>query len=116
MYALVRRGRAAQPTDAAAGTNNATIGTVRLAKDSCAIDQGQATYPATTANTGTAKPVASRLADLEARADAEGMLTVEEVALREMRVNKSGWVCALSVGGQLHVFLAGDLGSDSPWV
>ena len=65
---------------------------------------------------GTAKPVASRLADLEARADAEGMLTVEEVALREMRVNKSGWVCALSVGGQLHVFLAGDLGSDNPRV
>ena len=39
------------------------------------------------------------------------MLTVEEVALREMRDRGRGWVW-----GQWYVFLAGGLGGKSSWV
>ena len=49
------------------------------------------------------------LHDEEAHREAERMLTVEEVALREMRARGHGWVCALWVQEQLHVFLARDL-------
>ena len=48
---------------------------------------------------GSVKHVAPTPADLAARAEAEAMRTMGEVALREMRVNGSGWVCALYVRG-----------------
>ena len=44
------------------------------------------------------------------------MLTVEEVALREMRAQGHGWVCALWVQKQLHVFLAYDLEGNGRWI
>ena len=58
---------------------------------------------------GSVKHVTPTPADLVACAEAERMLTVEEVALRKMRAQKHGWVCALWVQEQLHVFLARDL-------
>ena len=48
-------------------------------------------------------------ADKVAFAEAELMLTVEQVALRKMRAQRHGWVCALWVQKQLRVFLAHDL-------
>ena len=54
--------------------------------------------------------------DLAACNEAKLELTVEQVALQEMRARKRGWVCALWVEGQLHVYLAGDLEGDKPWV
>ena len=70
---------------------------------------------------GSVKHVTPTPDDVTARAEAEAVLTVEQVALREMRVREHGWVCALHVRGlhgrgQLHVFLAGDLGGGSPWI
>jgi hypothetical protein len=54
--------------------------------------------------------------DLAARAEAELVPTVMEVALQEMRAFKSGWVCALRVRGRLHVYLAVDLENDRRWI
>ena len=61
---------------------------------------------------GSVKRVNLSPADVAARAEAEAALTVEQVALREMRLRGHGWVCALYVRGQLHVFLAGDGGGE----
>ena len=54
--------------------------------------------------------------DLAACAEAKLELPVEQVALQEMRALKRGWVCALWVEGRLHVYLAGGLEGDDPWI
>ena len=58
---------------------------------------------------GTVKRVKPSRHDEEAHREAEQRLTVEQVALRKMREQRHGWVCALWVKEQLHVFLARDL-------
>ena len=58
---------------------------------------------------GTVKRVKPSWRDEEAHREAEQRLTVEQVALRKMREQRHGWVCALWVQEQLHVFLARDL-------
>ena len=55
---------------------------------------------------GSVQHVDPSAADLEALAEAEAELTVEQVALQEMRAQGRGWVCALWVQKQLRVFLA----------
>ena len=55
---------------------------------------------------GSVAEVNASPADKVAFAEAELMLTVEQVALRKMREQRHGWVCALWVQKQLHVFLA----------
>ena len=63
---------------------------------------------------GSVQHVDPSSADLEALAEAEAELTVEQVALQEMREQGRGWVCALLVGERLHVYLAGDLAGENP--
>ena len=63
---------------------------------------------------GSVQHVDPSSADLEALAEAEAELTVEQVALQEMREQGRGWVCALWVGERLHVYLAGDLAGENP--
>ena len=63
---------------------------------------------------GSVQHVDPSSADLEALAEAEAELTVEQVALQEMREQGRGWVCALWVGERLHVYLAGDLAGKNP--
>jgi len=58
---------------------------------------------------GSVAEVNASPADRAACAEAERMLTVEQVALRKMRAQRHGWVCALWLQEQLHVFLARDL-------
>ena len=58
---------------------------------------------------GSVAEVNASPADKVAFAEAELMLTVEQVALRKMRAQGHGWVCALWVQKQLRVFLAHDL-------
>jgi hypothetical protein len=58
---------------------------------------------------GSVAEVNASRADKVAFAEAELMLTVEQVALRKMRAQGHGWVCALWVQKQLRVFLAHDL-------
>jgi len=58
---------------------------------------------------GSVAEVNASRADKVAFAEAELMLTVEQVALRKMRAQRHGWVCALWVQKQLRVFLAHDL-------
>jgi hypothetical protein len=58
---------------------------------------------------GSVAEVNASRADKVAFAEAELMLTVEQVALRKMRAQGHGWVCALWVQKQLRVFLARDL-------
>ena len=58
---------------------------------------------------GSVAEVNASPADKVAFAEAELMLTVEQVALRKMRAQRHGWVCALWVQKQLRVFLAHDL-------
>jgi hypothetical protein len=69
---------------------------------------------------GSVKHVNASRADVDACAEAERMLTVEQVALRKMRAQRHGWVCALWVQKQLHVFLARDLegvaGGKEGWI
>ena len=63
---------------------------------------------------GSVKHVNPSRDDLAACTEAKLMLTVEEVALQEMREQGRGWVCALCVGERLHVYLAGDLAGENP--
>jgi len=65
---------------------------------------------------GTVKRVKPSWDDEEALREAKLDLTVEQVALQEMRELELGWVCALWVEGQLHVYLAGDLEGDKRWI
>ena len=58
---------------------------------------------------GSVAEVNASPADKVAFAEAELMLTVGQVALRKMRAQGHGWVCALWVQKQLRVFLARDL-------
>jgi hypothetical protein len=58
---------------------------------------------------GSVAEVNASRADKVAFAEAELMLTVGQVALRKMRAQGHGWVCALWVQKQLRVFLARDL-------
>jgi len=52
---------------------------------------------------GSVKHVKPSLHDQEAHREAEQRLTVEQVALRKMREQRHGWVCALWVKEQLPV-------------
>ena len=58
---------------------------------------------------GSVKHVNLSPDDLAACAEAKLGLAVEQVALQKLRAFKHGWVCALWVQKQLHVFLAHDL-------
>ena len=58
---------------------------------------------------GSVAEVKPSRADKVACAEAELVLSVEQVALRKMRAQGHGWVCALWVQKQLRVFLAHDL-------
>ena len=65
---------------------------------------------------GSVAEVKPSRADKVACAEAELVLSVEQVALRKMRAQRHGWVCALLVGERLHVYLAGDLAGDRGWI
>jgi hypothetical protein len=65
---------------------------------------------------GTVKRVKPSWDDEEAHREAKLELTLEQVALQEMRAQGRGWVCALWVGERLHVYLAGDLAGDNRWI
>ena len=63
---------------------------------------------------GTVKRVKPSRGDEAAHREAKLVLTLEQVALQEMREQGRGWVCALCVGERLHVYLAGDLAGENP--
>ena len=63
---------------------------------------------------GTVKRVKPSRGDEAAHREAKLVLTLEQVALQEMREQGRGWVCALWVGERLHVYLAGDLAGENP--